>query len=531
MLRKQKKREDALRAYREALRLNPNYVEVYNNQGIVLNRGGQTRRGRDQPREAIRRKPDFADAHINLGVALHDLGRLEESIASYRKALEFEPENGDAYFKMALPLLQQGNFTAGWEAYEWRWRAKVFQVRRGALISLGRLQWDGSPLQGRSIRLHVEQGFGDMLQFVRYASLLKQQGAGRVVLVCPLDLQRLMGSCADVDEVICSPPFPDTDVGAFLLSLPRLLGTTSVERIPAQVPYLDCDPELVERWRTRLAALDDRPAGLRVGIVWQGNPGHAADRWRSVSLEQFAPLAELPGVRLISLQKGDGRDELAKMPDLAVDLGPELNDMADTAAVIRCLDLVITVDTAVAHLAGAWVRRCGWLCPRSPTGAGCWSARIVPGIRRCVCSARASAVNGTRYFIGSEVLLPLAWTPIIADNARFRDSSVIGQGVLPMHSTSQKFQLAMQHHQAGHLQQAESLYRQILMVDPQHLEALHLLGVIAHQNGRNEEAIGLIVQALRLQPSFPAAHYHLGMALQAIGKLYEASTHIGRPCC
>ena len=141
----------------------------------------------------------------------------------------------------------------------------------------------------------------------------------------------------------CRPP----------LSLPRLLGTSSVERIPAQVPYLDCDPDLVVRWEARLTELGASRPVLRVGIVWQGYAGHKADVRRSVRLEPFAPLAQLSGVRLVSLQKGSGSEQLEKSPGLAVDLGPELTDMADTAAVIRCLDLVISVDTLVAHLAGA----------------------------------------------------------------------------------------------------------------------------------------------------------------------------------
>jgi hypothetical protein len=148
-------------------------------------------------------------------------------------------------------------------------------------------------------------------------------------------------------------PLPAFDVGAFVLSLPHLLGTTSVEHIPSSIPYIDCDPEWVARWEARLASLEGQRPRLRVGIAWQGNPGHSTDRWRSVALEQFASLAEQPGVRLVSLQKGPASEQLQKRPALALDLGSELTDFADTAAVLRCLDLVIAVDTAVVHLAGA----------------------------------------------------------------------------------------------------------------------------------------------------------------------------------
>ena len=282
-----------------------------------------------------------------------DQGNLDEALASYREALRLKPDYADAHFNRSLPLLVQGRFEEGWAEYEWRWRSEVFLVQGHARPALAKREWDGSPLQGRTILLHVEQGLGDTIQFARYASLLKQQGAGQVLLACPPELQRLMRRCRDIDQIVTETPFPDFDVGVFLLSLPHLLGTTSIERIPADIPYIDCDPEWVESWEARLASLEGQRPALRVGIAWQGNPGHKTDRWRSVALEQFAPLAELPGVRLVSLQKGLGREQLDKLPGLAIDLGAELTDLADTAAVVSCLDLVITVDTALAHLAGA----------------------------------------------------------------------------------------------------------------------------------------------------------------------------------
>jgi hypothetical protein len=162
-----------------------------------------------------------------------------------------------------------------------------------------------------------------------------------------------MRRCQGIGAVFPEEGQPPFDVQAHLLSLPFLLGTTSIERIPAQVPYLESEPELVARWRDRLGALDGGRPTLRIGIAWQGSPTHKTDRWRSVALEQFAPLAEQAGVRLFSLQKGFGVEQLTRRPELAVNLGPELLDVADTAAVCSCLDLVICVDTVVAHLAGA----------------------------------------------------------------------------------------------------------------------------------------------------------------------------------
>ena len=203
---------------------------------------------------------------------------------------------------------------------------------------------------------------------------------------------RLLGTCAGIDRLVpegsTPPPF---DVQAPLLSLPRIFRTT-LATIPANIPYLRPDPELLADWQRQLSGV----GSFKVGIAWQGNPDHQLDRRRSVPLLAFAPLADVPGVSLVSLQKGPGREQL---PDLAdrmgvLDLADRLEDFVDTAAVISNLDLVITVDTALAHLAGPWEFRCGWRCRWSPTGDGCWSERTAPGIPACACSARKTVATG-----------------------------------------------------------------------------------------------------------------------------------------
>ena len=349
VLQEQGRLDEAIASYQQAVRRKPDYAEAYSNMGAAHHVQGRLDEAIASYRQALRCKPDFAAAHNNLGIVQRDHGHLHEAITSYRQALRLKPDYVDAHVNLALVLLLQGNFEEGWREFDWR-RYSLTESYSRPSSSLA--FWDGSPLQGRTILLLPEQGLGDTLQFVRYAPLLKEKGAGKVVVGCTRELVRLLSHCAGVDEVVNEVTLSAYEVHTLLFCLPRLLGTSAVERIPANVPYLDCDPELVARWRARLDVLDERRSSLRVGIVWQGNPGHKGDRWRSVRLEQFAALAELAGVRLVSLQKGAGSEQLAKMPGLAVDLGPELTDMADTAAVMRCLDLVITVDTAVAHLAG-----------------------------------------------------------------------------------------------------------------------------------------------------------------------------------
>jgi hypothetical protein len=239
-------------------------------------------------------------------------------------------------------LLLEGNFAQGWPEYDWRrWHKDVARPFPQPL-------WDGSPLKGRTLLLHAEQGLGDTLQFIRYSARVPRDG-GRVVLECQPALLPLLRGLPGLDQVLplgaALPPF---DVQAPLPSLPGLFGTTA-DSIPAEVPYLRADPERVGQWRRELGPGD----GFTVGIAWQGNPKNKGDRRRSVALSRFVPLAEVPGVRLCSLQVGAGTEQLAGADFPLLDLGSRLTDFVDTAAAVSCLDLVVCVDTALAHLAGA----------------------------------------------------------------------------------------------------------------------------------------------------------------------------------
>ena len=287
--------EEAVANYQQLLRRKPDDADAYNNLGTVLQNQGKLVEAIASYHQALRLLPDAANALNNLGVAQKDYGQRAESIASFQKALRLKPDHADAHFNLSMQLLLLGNFQEGWKEYEWRWRSSDFLALGSVRSPDSQVFWDGSPLRGRTILLHPEQGLGDTLQFVRYAALLRQNGAGKVVVGCSAELQSLMSRCAGVDEAVTETRMAAFDVHAFLLSLPRWLGTTSVDRIPAKVPYLDCDPELVERWEARLTALDVRRPVRRIGIAWQGKPNHKGDRWRSVPLEQFAPWRNFPG--------------------------------------------------------------------------------------------------------------------------------------------------------------------------------------------------------------------------------------------
>jgi tetratricopeptide (TPR) repeat protein/ADP-heptose:LPS heptosyltransferase len=334
---------------RQACRLREKFLEAINNLGLALTEMGDYAGAIARFEEALRIDPHHVDSHSNLGNVYKDQGRLDEALACYDLALLMRPDAPSPRWNRALVLLHKGDYERGWPEYEARRRKPDSGIR-----TFAQPDWDGSPPAGRTILIHMEQGLGDMLQFIRYAPRVNAQG-GRVIVSCPRTLTALFARCAGIDQVVCDKdPLPPFDVQVPLLSLPGLLRTT-LETVPAEVPYLFADDALVQSWQHALAGLSN----FRVGIAWQGNPRHRRDRQRSIPLAQFERLARVPGISVISLQKGHGAEQLASRcrASFAVEAlgsaydGPDTTFM-DTAAVLRNLDLVITVDTAVAHLAG-----------------------------------------------------------------------------------------------------------------------------------------------------------------------------------
>lgn len=348
VLREQKNLDAALAGYEEALRLRPDYAKAHINKGVALVARGDVAAAVKCLRRGVELQPDFAEAHSSLGTGLSALGRLDEAAAAYEEALRLKPDYPDAHWNRSLLWLLRGDYARGWPDYEWRWRCK----KAFPLPPLTAPRWDGTPLDGRTILLYAEQGLGDTLHFVRYAPLVKTRG-GRVILQCQGSLIPLLSRCSGIDELVAwGAPSPACDVWSPLMSLPALFHST-LDTIPATLPYLFADPLLVENWRKRLAELP----GFKVGIVWQGSPRHAWDRHRSVPLACFEPLARIPDVYLISLQKGPGEEQIASLagsfPLITFDqLDQHAGAFMDTAGILRNLDLVISIDTAIAHLAG-----------------------------------------------------------------------------------------------------------------------------------------------------------------------------------
>jgi Flp pilus assembly protein TadD len=373
-LMKQGQLHDAALHLREALRRRPDFAEAHNNLGVVLVRQEKTSEAVAQYRQALRVNPHYPEAHNNLGLALVRQGRLDDAMAHYHKSIELRPNYGEAHWNRSLLWLLRGDFEQGWQGYEWRRMTKAEFTQR----VFSQPYWDGKHLGGRTILLYAEQGLGDTVQFIRYVSAVKERG-GRVIFECQAALLPLLASLPGIDvSVGRGSPLPAFEVQAPLLSLPRIFHT-SLATIPSDVPYLRADPTLVDYWRRELTKFDVRGAkcdvnaqpsnlehrtshiarGFKVGIAWQGSATYRYDRQRSIPLAEFARLAAVPGVELISLQKGAGADQLTAMAgqipifDLSTGLDETIGGFMDTAAVMQNLDLVISSDTAIPHLAGA----------------------------------------------------------------------------------------------------------------------------------------------------------------------------------
>ncbi|MBA3997623.1 MAG: hypothetical protein C0489_02845 [Candidatus Accumulibacter sp.] len=355
--------EEAEACYRRSLALDPALPDIQINLAMLLAGRRRFAEAEAACREAIALAPEWPHVWTDTGILYACLKREAEAEACYRKALMLDAGNAGARFNLSYLLLRQGRFAEGWQCLEARnWYA-------GLAGRLNCPRWQGEALAGKALLVCPEAGHGDLIQFCRYVSLLKARGAARITLWCHPALKRLFATLDGVDAVV---GFDEEVSGAHdfwvpALSLPYRFGTR-LETIPANIPYLRAAPDDVARWAARPARHDSSAgsAPLRVGLIWKGNPRFENDADRSLpGLHVLAPLGEVAGVQFVSLQKGAGEDEAlappARLP--LVHLGGQIEDFADTAAIVAGLDLVISVDTAVAHLAGALGKACWIMLP------------------------------------------------------------------------------------------------------------------------------------------------------------------------
>ncbi|TWB82472.1 tetratricopeptide repeat protein [Nitrospirillum amazonense] len=351
--------DQALALHRRAVQLAPDTANVHVNLGTALQLAGQGAAAVDSYRRAVALAPEDATCMSNLGQALAEQGDVVEALAVHTRAATLAPDNGVVRFNQALAWLLAGDDARGWPAYAWRWRGGVEELAdRGFAVP----EWRGEDLGGRTLLVHAEQGLGDTLQFVRFLNRLP--GDGRIVLeVQPPLLALLRGSLAhrDVDVVARGCPLPAFDLHVPLMSLPAALGIQEAAGLAMPAPYLKAEADRVRAWAGRLGT-----DALNVGLAWSGNPRHRADRLRSMPLADLAgPLAALPGVTLWPVQADRRRGDEEVLAALGV-TDVALDGFTDTAALLTGLDLVITVDTAVAHLAGALGRPVWLLLPYAP---------------------------------------------------------------------------------------------------------------------------------------------------------------------
>jgi hypothetical protein len=387
--------QEAEKLYKQALEIDSRHADSHHMLGIAKFQMGRCEEAITSIQRALALNP-HADAYsVNLRLIhrallkqAYDLkqhGRLDESLALYELALRCDPNCAETHFQRAVLWMLKGHWEQGFAEYEWRWQTKNY-----GHFSIQQPRWDGSPLGGKTIFVFAEQGLGDTMHFISYLPLIQRRG-GRVILQCLPQIVPLLAHATGIDQLLArDEPLPGFDVYVPLLSLPGIFNST-LQQVPQTVPYLHAEAELVKYWKVelqedeggrtkdkRIAHSDSsfvlHPSSFRIGIAWQGSPGHLEDRLRSIPLTQFARLSELEGIQLISLQKAHGTEELERMRDEGGRMKPEQNissassfilhltsfliDEAagafmDTAAIMMNLDLVICCDTSVAHLAGA----------------------------------------------------------------------------------------------------------------------------------------------------------------------------------
>ena len=528
--------EEAARAQRKAIAAQPDFVEAHSNLGNALHALRRFDEAVAAYRRAIALKPDYGDAWANLGTTLHHAGDFDEGMVALRHAIALAPGHANAHSGLGILLLMRGDLAEGWDEYEWRLRSTE---RTGPRFP--EHPWQGESLTGKHVYVQAEQGFGDTLQFARYIPLLAARAKSVTLRVhqqlVTLFRESLPGITVYGDRGDPAPYHSD----AVLLSLPRLF-KTRIETIPATVPYLRAPKDVVQRWKTRLAKMK----GVKVGVVWAGNPDHANDSRRSVALSLLAPLFAVRGTSFASLQVGPRSADLKKLKRRNVsidDLSPAFSDFAESAGAITALDLTITVDTSAAHLAGAlgkpvwvllpWVTDWRWMLNREdnpwyPTmrlfrqkKGEDWDDVIARVEKELNAVVRGDDAALMPFKTDGERRAEQAAAIMAAEAARATSPAVApAQNPTPGHALI----LAEQKRRHGFLADADELARSAASAEPDNAEAVHMLGIIAHQSGKTGEAISHLRRAVALAPDVALYHANLGEMCRRAGRIDEAIT-------
>jgi Flp pilus assembly protein TadD len=551
-LRRLDRDAEAEQALRHAVALEPDHPGALLNLSSLL----IDRFALDEAESVMRRgasaHPADPAIRVNLASALFHQGKYSDAAAAAEAALALSPDHPQAHYTLASIQLLWGRLKEGFAGYEWR-----IPCGQAALAldgdSLGLARWRGQSLYGKTLLAITEQGMGDTLHFVRYGAMVKAMG-GRMILTCADSLRRLMSATGCVDGLLCGgDPRPTADFHAPLLSLPHLFGTTA-ETIPCAIPYLAARDEWIEPWSNRLGERR-RP---RIGLVWAGSPGHKNDRNRSLALSRLAPILSSDSWQCVALQVGmsdEDRATLSGFPSVVV-LGGDVRDYADTAAILTRLDLLITVDTSVAHLAGAlgvptWVMLPSvpdwrWMLDREDSPwypslrlfrqrrPNDWDhviAAILDALHRLTGSAAPSAPSSPSPSPSPSpepksiaALFEAAVSSQVngrADDAR-RDYARL-LDLKPNHPETLN-NLAMLEQQAGHAAEAEALLRRAMAAHPAYMPAFRTLGGLLASQRRYAEAEPIWSSALALAPLDQAVRVGLSRSLIDVGRLEDALT-------
>ena len=362
-LKEQRQFENAAKNFKIAIKLSPDDAYAYYNLGNTYEALDRYEAAVKSYQSAINKSRNFTDVHNNLAVVLKKLGRFDEAISHFREAIRLQPDCAEARWNLSLALLVNGQFKEGWKEHEWRFvrgnRRTIYPHRFSIPL------WDGSSFIGKRLFVHSEQGFGDTLQFIRYLPMVKSRG-GTVIFETFGPLLGILNGFPGIDEMVEISPershAESCDYYVPIMSLPMLFAT-DISSIPSNIPYIFADRIKVEQWKNRI-----NKEGYKIGIVWAGKPGHGNDKNRSCELEHFLPLAGIPGVAMYGLQKGDAARQAETPTGMkrTINFDRELKDFSETAAAIENLDLIISVDTAAAHLAGAMGKPVWTLLPYAP---------------------------------------------------------------------------------------------------------------------------------------------------------------------
>lgn len=528
--------DEAVGALQTAIAIAPQDDVNFRDLGLTLTNMGRPEQGIAAYRKAIelraQRNANQQSANerligsqiwLNLGVALHSLKRVPEAIAALQRAIELEPEYVRAHMNLGFLYFAQGDFPRAFAEYAWRFKSDDFA---DPWPSYPQPVWDGKDLGGRTVLLWYEQGFGDTINFVRFASLVPRRG-GKAIVLCQPQLKPLLLQLQTPDVAIVAKgeALPRFDLHLPLMNLPGVFQTQR-DNVPFRERYLSADPKLAAKWKARLQSHSNSLGKLRVGIAWGGSPGFKNDAARSMALSALKPLLRVPGVAFFSLQKGPASQQLAALKDefSITDWTEELDDFTQTVALIANLDLVIAVDTVIVHLTGA-------------LGKPVWTMIAAePDFRWLADDRNACWYSSMRLFRQPKVG---DWDSVVREVA-----SELGE-LAQEHRSDQRaalieappfpsdpqlmsaLQKAQEFHARNQTAEAEALYRQVLERDPNNAIAIHYLGLIAHVAGRNQEAIELLERSVALRPCAAFLKNMAGI-YRAMGREEQAIDAINR---